>query len=238
MQQIVAANDFSFGVRQKGEGVSSLATERRGFSRGIHADRYWSYSLALELTQTVLNTPQLGVAERSPIAPVENQKQASRFLPVRAWHRLREQRGHRHQVSAGIGKGKVGGLLASCGRARRCRQLARSIHRCVAEEDSGSKTQRRKDRANDLPAEARWARERPPTPVQNSHPARANMSQVARGTSLVTGNLAKNRKKTGMAANASRNPIQIRQLKPRFAGPGALSCRFIVFGRIAYITCV
>ena len=161
MLQIVAANDFPLGVRQKGEGVSSLATERRGFIRSVHADRYWSYSLALELTQTVLNTPQLGVAERSPIAPVENQKQASRFLPVRAWHRPREQRGHRHQVSAGIGKGKVGGLLANCGRARRCRQLARSIHRCVAEEDGGSKTQRRKDRANDLPAEARWARERP-----------------------------------------------------------------------------
>ena len=41
-----------------------------------------------------------------------------------------------------------------------------------------------------------------------------------------------------MAASASRNPVQIRQFQPCFTGPGAISCRFIIFGRIAYIAYV
>ena len=41
-----------------------------------------------------------------------------------------------------------------------------------------------------------------------------------------------------MAARASRNPVQIRQFHLRFTGPGAFSCRFIVFARIAYTASV
>ena len=150
VHQIIAANDFGAGVRQKRVSVPSLATERRGLIRRVHADRYRSHSPLRELTQIVLDTPQLGVAERSPISPVENQKQSSWFLPFRSWYRLGEQRGHRDLISAGIGKRKLGSLLPNAGRAHRCWQLARSIERCISEENGGPKTQYRKYWSSDL----------------------------------------------------------------------------------------
>ena len=81
VQQIIAANDFRFGVRQKRVSVSSLATERSGFIGRVHADRYRPHSPPLQLTQTLLNTPQLGVAERSPISPVRTKSNPRGFCP-------------------------------------------------------------------------------------------------------------------------------------------------------------
>ena len=79
MKQIITANSFSLLVGEKRECVPSLLREIPRFFRRVNADRDGTYSYFLKLTQTLLNTPQLGVAEWSPVASIEDQQRALRY---------------------------------------------------------------------------------------------------------------------------------------------------------------
>ena len=74
MQDIVASDYFRVGIGKKRIGVAMpLAKPPRDF-RSVHADRYRTNAQGFELVQIFFDTPQLGVAERSPIAAIEDQQ--------------------------------------------------------------------------------------------------------------------------------------------------------------------
>ena len=74
VQQIVAQDGLEFFIREKREGVALFAAVVTGNSRGINTDSNNLDSTRLELFELLLETPQLGVAERSPVATIENQE--------------------------------------------------------------------------------------------------------------------------------------------------------------------
>ena len=74
MQDSVAANHFGVGIGKKEERVSPVAAQLAGFRRRIDADRDDSHAARPELPKMFLETPQLGVTKRSPIAAVEDEQ--------------------------------------------------------------------------------------------------------------------------------------------------------------------
>ena len=46
----------------------------------IHADGYDFNATLMKLVQVLLETPQLGVAERSPVASIENEQESTMIL--------------------------------------------------------------------------------------------------------------------------------------------------------------
>ena len=82
MDQVVALDHFRVMIREKCERVTGFLLQIVRLSRSIDTDRYGPYSNLLELIQTSFNTPQLGVAGRSPVTSVKNQQHASRRTAV------------------------------------------------------------------------------------------------------------------------------------------------------------
>ncbi len=87
MNQIVSTNHFHVLIREQGESVASLLREIARHVRIINTDRDRTYSFCAQLVQTFFNTPQLGVAQRSPVTSVKNQQHASWCFAV-------DRRGH------------------------------------------------------------------------------------------------------------------------------------------------
>lgn len=77
VNQIVTSNRLCPGIRKKRERVTSFLPEILRNFRRIYADRNRTNSRLMEVSQTLLDAPQLGVARRSPVTPVENQQHAS-----------------------------------------------------------------------------------------------------------------------------------------------------------------
>src|SRR3954471_21780400 len=99
MHQIVTPDGVEVRVGKKSESVTSLLTQVARFFRRVHADGYGSDADLVELIEVLLNTPQLGVAKRSPVSPVINQQHALRRLIV---NRLSQQVCQRHLLSIGV----------------------------------------------------------------------------------------------------------------------------------------
>jgi len=74
MNQIVTANGLEVGIRQKCERVTGFLTEVARLLRTINADGNRTNPGFVKFAQPLLNAPQLGVAERSPIAAIENEQ--------------------------------------------------------------------------------------------------------------------------------------------------------------------
>jgi len=74
VEQVKAANGVKLFVGEERVGVALLpAVLPRNFRR-VHANGHDLHSARLELIELFFETPQLGVAEGSPIAAVENQQ--------------------------------------------------------------------------------------------------------------------------------------------------------------------
>jgi hypothetical protein len=74
VEQVKAANGVKLFVGEEGVGVALLLTKIPGDWGRVHADGYDLHSARLELIELFFETPQLGVAEGSPVAAVENQE--------------------------------------------------------------------------------------------------------------------------------------------------------------------
>ena len=84
MNEIPAADDVVFGVGENREGVASGLAEMLGLLRGVHANGDDSNPASVEVWQMFLEAPQLGVAEGSPVAAIEDQDDGSSFGGGRA----------------------------------------------------------------------------------------------------------------------------------------------------------
>lgn len=72
VNQVIAANRLSPGVRKKSECVSGFLAKVTADFRAVNTDRDRPNACLMKLLQTLLNAPQLGVARWSPVTPVEN----------------------------------------------------------------------------------------------------------------------------------------------------------------------
>ena len=82
MNQVVTTNGIEVWIRQKWEGVSGLLTKVARIFGTIYADGDGTNSNFIESTQVLLNAPQLGVTQRSPIPTIEDQQHALRWLVI------------------------------------------------------------------------------------------------------------------------------------------------------------
>ena len=76
MQNIVTANYIGLLIGQKRESESHFPAMPRRHINRVHADRREMDTPLLEITQPLLKTPQLGVAERSPVSAIKDQHRA------------------------------------------------------------------------------------------------------------------------------------------------------------------
>ena len=74
VQKVVAADYFSIGIRQDREREAAALLKTPRDVRRIDTDRDRPDTSCLEFTTVLLNTSQLEVAERSPIATIEDQQ--------------------------------------------------------------------------------------------------------------------------------------------------------------------
>ena len=82
VHQIVASNRFAFLIRKQKECVARLLCELPRLFWSIYADRNRTNAGLMESIEISLNAPQLGVADESPVAAIEDQQNAFRGLIV------------------------------------------------------------------------------------------------------------------------------------------------------------
>jgi|SRR6516165_2887402 len=127
VQQVVSANHVGGRVRQKGVGVSPFLAVSAGDWRRVHADGDNAYPSGSKIVESQLETPQLGVAERSPVAAIENEYHAVRWRSCAGDAALRwiadvsagEQGTERDGVAIFIRQAEVRSLRANAGGAFR-----------------------------------------------------------------------------------------------------------------------
>src|SRR5215470_7445754 len=78
MQHIISANDFRVGIGKQRKGVADFLRLASANLRWIHTDADDANAAPFEFRKTLLETPQLGVAERSPKTTIENQRNCLR----------------------------------------------------------------------------------------------------------------------------------------------------------------
>ena len=80
MQDSVLPDHLRARIGEEREAVPFGLAEPLRLRGRIHADRYNLNTPVMKLAQVLLETPQLGVAERSPISAIENQHDRARSL--------------------------------------------------------------------------------------------------------------------------------------------------------------
>ena len=75
MQNAVPADHLRVGIREEREAISLRLAELSRLLGGIDTDGDNLHTPLVKLAQALLETPQLGVAEGSPISAVENEHQ-------------------------------------------------------------------------------------------------------------------------------------------------------------------
>ena len=114
VQDSVAANHFSIRIGKKRICVSAGLAEVVRFLGRIDADCRDFDTMLMKFVEVLLETPQLGVAKRSPIASIENQDYALVAF---------EQIGQSDLLSVDVRESKLRGGLANVRRAGGRRQL-------------------------------------------------------------------------------------------------------------------
>jgi len=82
VNQIVFRNRLELRIGKKSKSVAGLLTKIAGRFRTIDANRDRTNSDFVELSEILLNAPQLGVARRSPVAAIENEEGALCWFAV------------------------------------------------------------------------------------------------------------------------------------------------------------
>jgi hypothetical protein len=73
MEKIIAANHFCLGIGQNGKAKAQFLAKPPTCFRRVDADRGDAQPALLKIGQSLLKTPQLGVAKRSPKPAIKNQ---------------------------------------------------------------------------------------------------------------------------------------------------------------------
>ena len=79
VQQVVSANHPGRRIRKKNVGVSLFLAVSPSDCRRVHANGGNAYSSGSKIVESLLETPQLGVAEGSPVAAIKNEYHAVRW---------------------------------------------------------------------------------------------------------------------------------------------------------------
>ena len=74
MQQVIAADNFGLGIGKQRETVAEFLRLPPIDLRRINADADYADPARIEIRKSLLKTPQLGVAQRSPEAAIKNQR--------------------------------------------------------------------------------------------------------------------------------------------------------------------
>ena len=78
MQDVIAADNFSFGIGKQRKSVTEFLRLPPIDVGRINTDADYANPARLKVPKPLLETPQLGVAERSPKATIKNQHNSSR----------------------------------------------------------------------------------------------------------------------------------------------------------------
>jgi hypothetical protein len=73
VDKVPAPNDVVFGVGENRESIASRLAEMLGLLRSVYANGNDTNLTRVEIGKVLFETPQLGVAERSPVAAVEDE---------------------------------------------------------------------------------------------------------------------------------------------------------------------
>jgi len=112
VEQVIAANGVKLFVGEERVGVALLLTKILGDWGRIHADGYDLHSARLELIKLFFETPQLGVAEGSPVAAIENQEHPLvRVAGRRRGDGFCQKTRERDLLSIGVRQSKIRRLL-------------------------------------------------------------------------------------------------------------------------------
>jgi hypothetical protein len=76
MKNIVTANDCGVGIGKERKAEAHLPKEPAIYFHRIDADGHYMNAARVEIRDTLLETPQLGVAKRSPMSAIKNQDRA------------------------------------------------------------------------------------------------------------------------------------------------------------------
>ena len=80
MQYPVLADGFSLGIGEKRKFIPLGLAEFLRIGPGVHTDSHHFHTALMKFVQVLLETPQLGVAERSPVASIEDQHEPAVIL--------------------------------------------------------------------------------------------------------------------------------------------------------------
>src|SRR2546430_5103075 len=142
MKNIVATNYLSILIRQKRKRVSHFSTVGASYVNRIDTDRGEMDATSVEIRKTLLKTPQLGVAKRSPISAIENQDRAIG----------RKQISQRNLFSVLIWQRKIRRFSSNPRRLSRKWNLLQHIKDLVAEECKEREAENGEDRAENSTA--------------------------------------------------------------------------------------
>jgi hypothetical protein len=159
MHEVPAANDFVFGVRENRESIASRLAEMLGHLRSVDANGDDTNLARVEIGKALFETPQLGVAEGSPIAAVEDQDDGSGFGGGSACGRLDaggkgglQQIRKRDGVAGRIGESEVWSKLANLRRAVGRGNVFRQNEDSVEKESNKKNAENSQDAAEDFSA--------------------------------------------------------------------------------------
>ena len=82
MHQIPTPYHFPFLIRKKRKRVTRILHQLSRLLRTVNTDRDRSHPRLIKTRQIPLNTPQLGVTQRSPVTTIKNQQHTFRLLPI------------------------------------------------------------------------------------------------------------------------------------------------------------
>ena len=110
MHEIVASNCLKVRIRKKRERVTGFLCEAERYLRCIYANRDGPNTLGTEVTQPLLNAPQLGVTQGSPIASIKDKQHSLGRLAIN-WRRQKLRK--RDLLVFAVSEGEVGSLLTN-----------------------------------------------------------------------------------------------------------------------------
>jgi len=103
MEHAETADYLGFGIGEEGKGVAAAVAKLLGILARINADGDHLDAARMKILQAFFKPPQLGVAERSPVAAVEDEHRGAILL---------ENAGERHRLAGGVSQREIGRLLA------------------------------------------------------------------------------------------------------------------------------
>jgi len=159
VDEVPAADDVIFGVGENRESIAGGLAEMLGLLRSVYTNGDDTNLTRVEIGKVLFETPQLGVAERSPVAAVEDEDDAGSLaeggacggLEACREGRLKEIR-KRDVVAGRVGKGEIRRELADLRRAVGRGNVFRKNQDSIEKEADKKNAENSQDAAEDFSA--------------------------------------------------------------------------------------